>query len=167
MPFIDSIYNYAERSEYIDTEHVLPLLIGLSTAMAFYLEIEFLLSLFLQLEYSPLPLVLEPAFKGLVGGLLTTLAYTTEKTSFKVKKSMQTKEKAMGIVLTVMLLVGFGVDWVAQDIITLLRYPTLQLIGLVFLFSLGFIHLLVGNWKLENEWPHVLAGILVVMAPYL
>lgn len=167
MSVIKSIYEYAEQSDYIDTEHVLPLGVGIFVAAAFFLEITPVTSLFERLDGSWVSQLIEAAFKGVIGGLITTFAYTAGDTSFKVGNDMVTKERAMLVVLAVTVGVGFGVEFLAPNIIDSLAFQTLQLAGLVFLFALIFVHLLVRTWRLENEWPHVLAGGLVVLPPML
>jgi hypothetical protein len=167
MSPIEGIYNYAEKSEYIDTEHVIPLGLGIVVASVFYFDIRLIIEVISYLNNNAPMYVLESVFKGIVGGLITTLAYTVEETSFKIQDAMQTKEKAMGFILVLTLLVGFGVNFIAPEIIQELQVPSLQLLGFIFVLALIFVHLLVDNWRLKNEWPHLLGGGLVIIAPLL
>jgi len=32
--------------------------------------------------------------------------------------------------------------------------------------GMWYLHLLIENWKLSNEWPHVLSGVLIAFGPY-
>lgn len=167
MSIVDSIYGYAEQSDIIDTEHVLPLGIGSFVVVAFYLDVYPVMSMLGGLDNSGLVYILVPAFKGVLGGVITTLIYTAGDMSFRLGETMLTKEKAMGVVLGAMLGIGFAVDFLAPEILISLSYTVLQLTGLLFALTLVHIHILVPSWRLENEWPHLLSGFAVFIAPYL
>lgn len=167
MSIIDQVFSYAERSDHIDTEHVLPLSIGVAVAVVFYLDIDIIKSLFRSIDNTMILTVFDSAFQGVIAGIVTTFLYTTGERSFRVGDRMKSKEKSLSIVFTVMLGLGYLVSQAAPAFTASLEYASLQLAGLVFALGLLFVHLLIDTWRLTNEWPHLLAAGLVFIAPYI
>jgi hypothetical protein len=55
---------------------------------------------------------------------------------------------------------------VAEEIAVLLPYPAIQMFALTLLLGFYHIHELVEKWKLGNEIPYIVAGIIAFIAPF-
>ena len=103
----------------------------------------------------------------MAGGIVTHLAYTTTDRSFKIAEGMKSKEDAVRVVIAVSLAVGLmigpGIDWLISN----LEFVVVQGGTLALLSALFYLHLIISDWKLENEWPHLFAGLFVLSAPYI
>lgn len=167
MSVIESVYNYADESDYIDQEHIPSLSIAILVTLAFYLELEFVTASIAGLDGTGLEALVVSSFKGILAGIITTFLYSTDENSFQFGEDMQNKEKAVQIVIVVTLAVGFVANLVAPAIVERLSHVVMQLIGAVFILAFFFVHLLVPNWRLDKEWPHLLAGAALFLAPLL
>jgi hypothetical protein len=80
---------------------------------------------------------------------------------------MKSKENALGAILLTSVFIGFVGVFATPWLITFAQYDVLQIGGLVVLLGLGYVHMLVDNWKVENEWPYILSAITYLIAPYI
>jgi hypothetical protein len=46
-------------------------------------------------------------------------------------------------------------------------FVVVQTTGLLFVVGMWCLHLLIENWNLSNEWPHLLSGLLIAFGPYV
>lgn len=167
MTLIDSVYNYAERSEVIDPEHVIPLAAAAVVAGSFLLDIRVATDALRGLDNTVLEEIVVRSLQGTIASILPILIYTADKDSFRVLDSLKTKEHAMGIVLLVMLAISYGNGFLSSLLLGGFSYTVVQGGGLLFLLLLGLVHLMISRWRLDNELPHIAAGLLLMTAPHL
>ncbi|MCU4744611.1 hypothetical protein [Natronoglomus mannanivorans] len=68
----------------------------------------------------------------------------------------------------VMTLVGIVIGLVIPQVVeTHADYVVIQTGGAVILLGYALIHVEIRSWKLMNEFPVLLAGLLLVYVPYL
>lgn len=164
----DTLEQTAQDSGIIDVEHLYSLLPASFVVLAFYYNISPVTRLFGALDsMSGLQFIIELALKGVLGGLATYFVYSAGEYSFTVGQQMQSKEKAVQIVLFSAVLVGIVVGIVAPRLIERAKYPVMQIGVVTFLLGLAYVHLLVDHWRLDKEWPHIVAAIVIAAAPYL
>lgn len=164
----DSIVSYAERSDYMDVEHLWPLGFGISVVLISVADIDVLTQILAYPDsFTELRELLVMALKGVVAGMIVHFAYSTSDISFKAGSSLQSKERALGIVVGVSVGAGLLLDVVIPWLVDLFPYVVVQTSGLLFLLGMWYVHWLVSNWKLENEGPHLLSGVLIAFGPYI
>jgi hypothetical protein len=164
----DSWITFAERSDIIDVEHLRTGILAIIIGVPIMLEIPVILDLFRavdQIQYSVL--LVGTVCKGMAGGMVTHYAYSTTDRSFKIAEGMKSKEDAVKVVVAVSLAVGFLIGPGIDRLISNLELVVVQGGTLALLSAFLYLHLLISDWKLENEWPHVLAGLFVLTAPYI
>ena len=163
-----AILSWAEDSEYIDVEHMWPLGLGFAIVLVSLLDIRALNRLLASLDnVTPLRRVLVLALKGVGAGMLTHFAYSTSDISFRSRKSLQTKEGALLIILGVGVGAGILVDVAIPRLLEPFPFVVVQTTGLLLVAGMSYLHLLIENWNLSNEWPHVLSGMLIAFGPYV
>ena len=163
-----SIMTYAERSNHIDPEHVWPLGVGLSVAVISILDIGVLERILISFDsFANLRLLLIMGLKGVAAGMVAHYAYSTTEFSFQSRDSTQTKENSLFILVIVGVIGGLLVDVAIPRLVEPFRYVVLQSAGLLLVLGMWYLHLLIENWKLKNEWPHLLSGALIAFGPYL
>jgi len=163
-----SIMSWAEDSDYIDPEHVWPLGIGLSIVLISFLDIQALDQLLVSLDgVTQLRQLLVMALKGVVAGMITHFAYSTSDISFRSRQTLQSKERALLIILGVGVSAGLLIDVVIPQLVEPFPFVVVQTTGLLLVAGMWYLHLLIENWKLSNEWPHVLSGLLIAFGPYV
>lgn len=95
----DAIMSWAADSEYIDSEHVWPLGIGLIIVLILFLNIRVLDQLMASLDgVTQLRQLLVMALKGVAAGMITHFAYRTSDISFRSRRTLQSKERALLII---------------------------------------------------------------------
>ncbi|CQH55191.1 uncharacterized protein HHUB_2196 [Halobacterium hubeiense] len=163
---ISDIRRRARRSRYIDEEHLLTLAPGFVVFVTFVLDVRPLIDLLIYVVNLPfVDTISSLSLQGLVAAMVTHFLYNVTSTSFQIASSMQTKERAMIIVVGAMLIVGSAVDIVIPEFVSRLSYPGVQVLGLDIALLLYYVHALVDNWKLVNEWPHLIGALLLVFGP--
>lgn len=163
----NSILSYGEQSDYIDVEHVWPLGIGLTAVFISLVNVQPLNQLLASLDgFTQLRELLLMALKGVGAGMLTHFAYSTSNVSFRSRKTLQSKERALAIILGVGVGAGLLIDVVIPWLVEPFSFIVVQTTGLLLVLGMWYLHLLIGNWKLSNEWPHVLSGVLIAFGPY-
>ena len=166
--FIDWLNHAIQRSNYLDIDHLWSLVPALLIAFDFYLDSHvFTGALTSIVNQSGLIGIFNLSLQGLVASIVTLSIYSIGNKSFKVGNQMQSKEKALAVVIFVMLTVGSAVEVLVPRVVALLSYPGIQTAGLVISIGFVYLHLLVEDWKLENEVPHLLAAALLVLGPQL
>jgi len=164
----DTIMSTAEDSDYIDVEHVWPLGIGLTVVLISLLDIRALNQLLASLDgFTQLRDLLLMALKGVGAGMLTHFAYSTSDVSFRSRQTLQTKERALLLILGVGVGAGLLIDVVIPQLVEPFPFVVVQTTGLLLVLGMWYLHLLIENWKLSNEWPHVLSGVLIAFGPYV
>ena len=164
----DTIMSTAEDSGYIDVEHVWPLGIGLTVVLISLLDIRALNQLLASLDgFTQLRDLLLMALKGVGAGMLTHFAYSTSDVSFRSRQTLQTKERALLLILGVGVGAGLLIDVVIPQLVEPFPFVVVQTSGLLLVLGMWYLHLLIENWKLSNEWPHVLSGVLIAFGPYV
>ncbi|WP_236639884.1 E3 ubiquitin ligase family protein [Salinigranum halophilum] len=107
----DSIMSYAEQSDYIDVEHVWPLGIGLTVVFISLVDVRALNQLLAALDgFTQLRELLLIALKGVGAGMLTHFAYSTSDVSFRSRRTLQSKERALVIIVGVGVGAGLLID---------------------------------------------------------
>jgi hypothetical protein len=71
------------------------------------------------------------------------------------------------IILGVGVGAGLLVDVVIPQLVEPFPFVVVQTAGLLLVVGMWYLHLLIENWKLSNEWPHVLSGLLIAFGPYV
>jgi hypothetical protein len=164
----DAILSWAEDSDYIDVEHVWPLGIGFTIVLISFVDIRGMDQLLASLDgVTRLRDLLVMALKGVAAGMITHFAYSTSHVSFRSRKSLQSKERALLIILGVGVGAGLLIDVVIPQLIEPFPFVVVQTTGLLLVVGMWYLHLLIENWKLSNEWPHVLSGLLIAFGPYV
>jgi hypothetical protein len=166
--FPDSLEEVAENSDYMDVEHLYTVMPAVVIAAGFALQIGPLVELAATLDtIDELRKSATAALKGILGGAIGLFLYSTEDSLFFSNGEARTKEQALLVVLGTIVGVGVAVDWVAPAIIDELSYDVLQVSALLLIGGMYYLHHLVAEWRLENELPHLCAGLLIFVAPYL
>jgi len=161
-------YEGVDESEYIDLEHLWSLIPASVLSCGFLIGFDPLIMGVSSITQSdPLMSILVLSLQGLVAGLVTFFIYEVGNQSFQVRNSMQTKENALLIVIAVMLGVGSGVEIVVPAVINRLPYTGLQITGAILAIGFYYVHALVDDWILENEWPHLLSAVMIFVIPFI
>ena len=164
----DAIMSRAADSEHIDPEHVWPLGIGFTVVLIALADIRALNQLLASLDgFTQLRQLLVMALKGIGAGMIAHFAYSTSEISFRSRQTLQSKERAFMIILGVGVGAGLLVDVVIPQLIEPFPFVVVQTAGLLLVVGMWYLHLLIENWKLSNEWPHVLSGLLIAFGPYV
>ena len=115
-----------------------------------------------------LPELMESLVQGVCVGILAQIAYSTSNNHFSGLKEFETKEGALLIVAFASViaggLVGTAVPLLIEQYI---QYNVVQLLGVFLVAGMFLVHSMVPNWKLENEWPHLAAGVIMLISPIL
>lgn len=164
----DAIMSRAADNEYIDPEHVWPLGIGCTVVLIALADIRALNQLLASFDgFTQLRQLLIMALKGIGAGMIAHLAYSTSEISFQSRQTLQSKERALMIILGVGVGAGLLVDVVIPQLVEPFPFVVVQTAGLLLVVGMWYLHLLIENWKLSNEWPHVLSGLLIAFGPYV
>ncbi|WP_434530163.1 hypothetical protein ACODNH_01330 (plasmid) [Haloarcula sp. NS06] len=164
----DAIMSWAADSEYIDPEHVWPLGIGSIVVIVALVDVRALDQLLASLDgFTQLRQLLVMALKGVAAGMITHFAYSTSDISFRSRQTLQSKEQALLIILGVGVGAGLLIDVVIPQLVEPFPFVVVQTTGLLLVVGMWYLHLLIENWKLSNEWPHVLSGLLIAFGPYV
>ena len=164
----DAIMSQAADSEYIDPEHVWPLGIGLTVVFILFLNVRALDQLLASLDgFTQLRQLLVMALKGVAAGMITHFAYSTSDISFRSRQTLQSKERALLIILGVGVGAGLLIDVVIPELVEPFPFVVVQTTGLLLVAGMWYLHLLIENWNLSNEWPHLQSGFLIAFGPYI
>jgi len=164
----DAIMSWAADSEYIHPEHVWPLGIGSIVVLVALVDVRALDQLLASLDgFTQLRQLLVMALKGVAAGMITHFAYNTSDISFRSRQTLQSKERALLIILGVGVGAGLLIDVVIPQLVEPFPFVVVQTTGLLLVVGMWYLHLLIENWKLSNEWPHVLSGLLIAFGPYV
>jgi hypothetical protein len=164
----ESIMSWAADSEHIDPEHVWPLGIGCLVVLVALADIHALNQVLASLDgFTQLRQLLVMALKGIGAGMVAHFAYSTSDISFRSRRTLQSKERALLIILGVGVGAGLLVDVVIPQLVEPFPFVVVQTAGLLLVVGMWYLHLLIENWKLSNEWPHVLSGLLIAFGPYV
>ena len=164
----ESIMSWAADSEYIDPEHVWPLGIGCTIVLVALVDVRVLNQVLASLDgFTQLRQLLVMALKGVVAGMITHFAYSTSDISFRSRQTLQSKERALLIIFGVGVGAGLLIDVVIPQLVEPFPFVVVQTTGLLLVVGMWYLHLLIENWKLSNEWPHVLSGLLIAFGPYV
>jgi len=165
--FPDRLESFAKNSDHLDVEHLYTVVPAVFVAIAFVFQIRPLINLVAIFDsIYQVQVVSLMALKGILGGSIGLYLYTTEDTLFLLNNEAKTKEQAFLIVLISIISIGITVDWVAPAIVDALVYDALQIVAIILVGGMWYLHRLVEGWKLANELPHLLAGFLLFAAPY-
>ncbi|MFC6939734.1 hypothetical protein ACFQE8_07105 [Salinirubellus sp. GCM10025818] len=156
-----------ERVEFLDEEHLYTAIPAVVIAVVFYFDFHTLTNLLYSLDGGGLEKLLTLSLKGVVGSIVTHYIYTAGPTAFITGGKMRTKEGAFKIVLLSSVAIALSVGFAVPGIISQFEYVVLQSVALILVGGFLYVHLLVENWRLKNESPHIAAGILILIAPYL
>lgn len=166
--FPDELESFAENSDHLDVEHLYTLVPAIVVAIVFALQIaplvDFVATLDRIYEIRTVALI---ALKGILGGSIGLFLYTAEDTLFLSNGEARTKEEAFIIVISSIIGIGIGVQWIAPWIANQLAYEALQISAIILLGGMWYLHRLVDGWNLQNEAPHLFAGFLLIIAPYI
>jgi hypothetical protein len=165
-PIPGPLYRFAERSEYIDPEHLFALIPAGFVAVAFWGGAGALISVIRGVEHPVIQWWATAALSGTVGAMIIHRLYTTESFGIRVGDELTTKEKALLLILSSSIVVGGAMRIVAEEIAVLLPYPAIQMSALTLLLGFYHIHELVERWKFGNEIPYIVAGIIAFIAPF-
>lgn len=165
---IKRIITFAERSEYIDVEHLPSIALAGIIGGAFLFDIRPLLVVFRALDrIRVIESVTLLALQGVIGGIVTLYIYDAGENSFRMAGKMRTKEEALKIFIVITVAIGACVGMLAPYLFNAFPYPTLQSVSLVVVLGLTYLHRLISKWRLKNEWPHLLSGIAIIISPWL
>ncbi|NUB91118.1 hypothetical protein HT576_08800 [Haloterrigena sp. SYSU A121-1] len=108
------------------------------------------------------------ALQGVIVGIFGWKLFSQGDTYFAVgNSSFDTKETAFLVKIGVMTLVGIVFGLVIPQVVeTHAEYVVIQTGGAVILLGYALIHVEIRNWKLLNELPVLLAGLLLVYVPH-
>ena len=98
--------------------------------------------------------------------MITHFAYSTSDISFRSRQTLQSKERALLIILGVGVGAGLLIDVVILELVEPFPF-VVQTTGLLLVAVMWYLHLLIENWNLSNEWPHLLSGFLIAFGPYV
>ncbi len=164
----DAIMSWAADSEYIDVEHVWPLGIGLTVVLISFADVRALNHLLASLdEFTELRHLVVMALKGVGAGMIAHIAYSTSEISFRSRQTLQNEERALLILLVVGVGAGLLVDVIIPRMVEPFPFVVVQTTGLLLVAGMWYLHLLIENWNLSNEWPHLLSGLFIAFGPYI
>lgn len=165
---IDWIITFAERSEYIDVEHLPSMAFAGIIGGAFLFDIRPLLVIFRAVDnVQIIETVTLLALQGVIGGIVSLHIYEAGENSFRMGGKMRTKEGALKIFIVITVAIGASVGALAPYLFNAFPYPTIQSVSLVIVLGLAYLHRLITRWRLKNEWPHLLSGITIIASPWL
>lgn len=108
------------------------------------------------------------ALQGIIVGMFGWRLFSQGDTYFAAgNSSFDTKETAFLMKIGVMTLVGIVIGLVVPQVVEAhADYVVIQTGGAVILLGYALIHVEIRNWKLMNELPVLLAGLLLVYVPF-
>lgn len=113
--------------------------------------------------------ILIAAFQGVIVGMMGGKLYSHGDTYFKfITESFDTKETTFLARIGVMTVVGLIIGLIIPELVNRhADYVTVQMTGVVVLVGYLLIHMEIGNWRLMNEAPVLVAGLLLAIVPVL
>lgn len=93
------------------------------------------------------------ALKGIGAGMVAHFTYSTSEISFRSRQTLQSKERALLIILGVSVGAGLLVNVVIPQLVEPFPF-VVKTSGLLLVVGMWYLHLLIENWKLSNEQPH-------------
>jgi hypothetical protein len=142
---------------------------------AIILQIRAVTDFLYQLDYLPMAYgydfsqTLIAAFQGIVIGMSGGWIYSQGDRYFAfLTDSYDTKETALIVRIGLMTLLGIGVGLVLPDLVRrYFEFVVVQTTGIVVITGYRLIHTEIIHWRIENELPVLVAGFILVVAPFL
>jgi hypothetical protein len=163
-----NMYRWAEKSKWIDPEHLWTLVPSCLIAIVFVFQLTSVISIVSQLFGIIPEAIHELALSGLIAGIASDRIYYTGERRFAAGRNgpYRNKEDAFMILIASMIVLGGLATYVVPGLINSLPYPSIQIVGLVIVLGFYYLHRLVSRWSLKKEWPHVVSAILLTGVPF-
>lgn len=171
---LDDLQQIIDNSQY-DNWEVYLLICAAFISFCIYAEIRLVTEMLRSLDTTTfgygitLGEVFIAALQGIIVGIFGWKLFSQGDKYFAAgNSSFDTKETAFLMKIGVMTLVGIVIGLVIPQIVeTHADYVVIQTGGAVILFGYILIHMEIRNWKLMNEFPVLLAGLLLIYVPLL
>jgi FtsH-binding integral membrane protein len=169
---IDDVHRWIDNSRYDNWEWYF-LIASLIISFFIYTEIVFVTSFLVSLDNTEVAYeftiseILVAALQGIIIGMVGGKLYSYGDTYFKfITESFDTKEVTFLARVGVMTVVGIVIGLVIPELVERhADYVAVQMTGVVVVVGYLLIHLEIGNWRLWNEAPVLLAGFLLAVVP--
>jgi hypothetical protein len=171
---LDWIQKQINQSKH-DNWQIYLLIIAVGIALSEYFGIYFITSFLHSLdgvvvgyEYT-VDNILIAACQGSIIGILGNWIFSQGDSFFAFgTDSFNTKEVAVLVRVGLMTLLGIFGGLVVPDMIySYAEFVVVQTLGLVILIGYSLVHTEIINWKMENEMPVLIAGIILAGFPFV